>query len=494
MIHLNKKEDVTIKYIKRLDKSIKKSNGIYYTKKEICDFLINRYIEFEEKPKILEPGCGCGYFAITLFNKYHKIIPENKMIFENLHLLEKDGDALSELGNILSLNDSSFIESNFLTERNLKMNYYDIIIGNPPYAATLDKEEKEKLKQLYGDIHTGKRYESSIFFTRKAIELLKPGGKLIFILPATFLRIEYYKKIREYIKKACYIYEIIDLRKAFDDVGYETIVLVLIKKGKHINKPRAVSTLTEVISNEAKIKYELNKMEYNFYIQQNIFPLFLNEEDRKIIDKITENTLNLNLIVDNQRGLSINATDKRLINFNGPNLVPLLSGRDIGKYFNKQPNKYLPYSANYKSDIDYQKQEKLMVQNLAYKIVASYDNKGLLCNDTINTLVLKKGGFRLKYILAIINSNLMNYFFQNVVTNRAKLNIHLDMPYLGNIPIKKASLDEQKKIEKMVDELISTPSSEIRDKIEQHIFDLYCISNKEIIHIENSYIKGKKNI
>jgi len=50
------------------------------------------------------------------------------------------------------------------------------------------------------------------------------------------------------------------------------------------------------------------------------------------------------------------------------------------------------------------------------------------------------------YLLAILNSNLARVFIRDVVFARSKLTMDLDEPYLGQLPIKATSSENQMKI------------------------------------------------
>jgi hypothetical protein len=94
--------------------------------------------------------------------------------------------------------------------------------------------------------------------------------------------------------------------------------------------------------------------------------------------------------------------------------------------------------------------------------------------------------------LAIINSKIMIFYLQNVITNRARLNIHLDSPYVGEIPIKKLPKNEQEQIKKDVDDLIFNKNNNARILIERKINEIYGID--ENFDFERYSIFGKANI
>ena len=116
---------------------------------------------------------------------------------------------------------------------------------------------------------------------------------------------------------------------------------------------------------------------------------------------------------------------------------------------------------------------------MAYRIVATYDESHMAL-DTLNTLTLDDVNFDYRYILAILNSQLMNFYFRYMISNKAALNIHLDSPYLGEIPIRKNQRYENKIIKLVNVELESNgENKEILNEINNNIYEIYDISPEE---------------
>lgn len=98
--------------------------------------------------------------------------------------------------------------------------------------------------------------------------------------------------------------------------------------------------------------------------------------------------------------------------------------------------------------------EKILIQrirNLSLKkrIVATYDNEKYLCTNTLRIGYLKNESFNLKFILSILNSNLINFIFLKRFLNKDIYSFQLQQ-----IPIPKISSSQQQpfieKAEKML--------------------------------------------
>ena len=131
----------------------------------------------------------------------------------------------------------------------------------------------------------------------------------------------------------------------------------------------------------------------------------------------------------------------------------------------------------------------------SYRVVATDDADGHLISDTINTLFVDEERFPRHYVLGIINSNLMTYYFQMVLTNRAKLNVHMDHPYLGKLPIKETTSDSQNKVVGWVKKLLKEPDNEsVREEVEADVFRIYGLDEDEQERVRSWPIFGLRNL
>jgi adenine-specific DNA-methyltransferase len=114
---------------------------------------------------------------------------------------------------------------------------FDLIIGNPPYGIIGDAshypihvltERKAAYKQR---CHTWKgKYNLYGAFMERAVELLKPGGKLVFIIPATWLVLDDFTRLRQYLAESGKI-SVYYLGRAFPKRNVKAVVLRLEQGG-----------------------------------------------------------------------------------------------------------------------------------------------------------------------------------------------------------------------------------------------------------------------
>jgi len=206
----------------------KKILGQFFTPRKIAEFMsligLNNNIF-----KVLDPALGGGIFFSNL----------NKICSHRLSYtaIEKDPLCLAmakiNLSRLSDL-DIKYINIDFLE---YEENGYDLIIANPPYIRFHDISDREITisnieKQINIKLSRLINYYALFFF--KAGNLLKEGGKLVFITPSEFLNANYGKSLKEFFKKNFEIEAIITFGNGslvFEDNLSTACITILTKKG-----------------------------------------------------------------------------------------------------------------------------------------------------------------------------------------------------------------------------------------------------------------------
>jgi type I restriction-modification system DNA methylase subunit len=118
----------------------------------------------------------------------------------------------------------------------LKNDGFDVVIGNPPYVDSKAIEPRER--EYFHDTRGGrqlpfptayKKTDLYVLFIELGLRLLKPGGRLAFIIPDRFLYSPYGTKLRQLILDSCAVEEIVDLTsiRVFPHQSVWNVILVL---------------------------------------------------------------------------------------------------------------------------------------------------------------------------------------------------------------------------------------------------------------------------
>jgi len=110
---------------------------------------------------------------------------------------------------------------------------FDAVIGNPPYLRIqeLGRDVAEYCRQRY-DTTTGS-FDAYVPFIERGVSLLRAHGRLGFIVPSTFLKLEYGTRLRACFAERCLVEEIIDFGHAqvFEAATNYTCIVVLEREG-----------------------------------------------------------------------------------------------------------------------------------------------------------------------------------------------------------------------------------------------------------------------
>ncbi|OGE19678.1 hypothetical protein A3D83_02235 [Candidatus Daviesbacteria bacterium RIFCSPHIGHO2_02_FULL_41_10] len=550
------------------DAKKRKEQGIYYTPAFIVDYIVRnalkpvldkcRSIDDLKKIKVLDPACGSGSFlikALELINEKYKDfknagdeLTKIQILKENIYGVDLDEQAveIARLNLLLSTletkmklpkldknirNGNSLISGsdeelqkyfgkNFRDKKPFnweeefsevfEQGGFDVIIGNPPYVFGgnygIENLDKEYFKSNF--ISGNGKINLFTLFIEKSLKLLKNEGLLSFIIPNTFLRVTSYEKMREYVLKNSCIKQIVDLgTDIFEGAVTSSIIILFEKQLKNI-----ADNAIEIKSGLNGKPLEVRQREFNR--RSFVFSLNNNPKELQILSKLEVDTTPLgNLCSELIFGVVITKNRNELVsNVQHPGFKPFLEGKDISRYHIRPVKKYLDYTPSKihrpRTTKIFESKEKLLIQRITggdTPLKVAYDNKQFYNKESINNLILKNNvSYSIKYILGILNSKLINWFYKTRFTNASILTVNISKEYLAQIPIKEASNIVQRSITAFADKMlllnnallteaensnkwheIKTEIERTNTKIDEEVYKLYCLTPEEIAIVGN---------
>lgn len=172
------------------------AGGAFYTPTHVARFVIEALRglsggSFPADAKFLEPSCGSGVFIEHL--------PRDSEVTA-LELDETSAKVTS-----LLYPGANVIQGDAF--RHALRDYYDYVIGNPPYGVSIDiaaedvPDEFVTLSKKKGGRLGGK---SECAFIEFAIKAAKPGGYIAFVLPLGLNYANYAEKVRRLLYETCW--------------------------------------------------------------------------------------------------------------------------------------------------------------------------------------------------------------------------------------------------------------------------------------------------
>ncbi|MDI6718051.1 MAG: TaqI-like C-terminal specificity domain-containing protein [Methanomicrobiales archaeon] len=504
---------------------------------------------------VLDPACGAGSFlraaAAVLEGRYRELAEEDEIdvhraIMErHLYGVDLDPEAVEVARRILLLraaaagSDTAAFPRNIrpgnaLVERSLEgavrpfrwedefpavlaRGGFDVIVGNPPWvsfglrgAERCGQAVDAYLRSAYPN---SAEYKLSVYalFVERAIRLLRDGGICGFIVPDSFLLGRYFSKLRRHLLDTVRIREIVLVLEDFWREGNagRSVVIVFEKE-----PDAAARDANEIALSCCAAPGDLGRTNAAAFrhrqgdyrsLPRTRFRLCFSERNRDLLRRIERGSVPLSGIVSIHTGVrsrigqrSIVAAEKR-----GETWRPgLVSGSEIGRYRLRYSGHFLNidpallWSGGW--DPAVVSREKLLVRQTGDALHAAYDPDGYYHLNNCHAIVLKGGGYLLKYILAILNSRMMNRYYQLVSLERGRAFAQVDMDMLGELPIHPAPLPVQREIAALADRAIaslkegdgraSPEAQAVLDEVDRAVCRLYDLTDEQIRLVEGAFM------
>ena len=378
---------------------------------------------------------------------------------------------------------------------------FDVIIGNPPYGANLDEPSKNFFQKNYKDVIT--RYLNTYnFFIKKAITLLNNGGYLSFILPNTLLFQLEDCNTRSFLLKNCRIVKIINLGDGvFDTAEVPTCILIIQKVSSmaefygyaDLRKYRKVDLIFEQYVKKYNLKYVLNNKNKIFGLDDSFDCITKTIQNNVINMAEISQTISQGIITGGNAIYILNDEQINTMSIEKELIKPILMGGDILKYFisanrnniiylNKSTDitkypKTLEYLEQYKVQLSKKREtkkgilpywslwwartddlfvgKKILIRQTGDKLIASYCDKDYYALNSLLVLKLKNDAeFFYKYILALINSKFMQYYYENITQENGRVFAEVKPVNIKQLPIPNVSKKEQQSLAEKAEKMI----------------------------------------
>ncbi len=470
-------------------KTHRKEQGVYYTpsyiveyivKNTVCEYIKTHTPEEIKKVRILDPACGSGSFLIRAYKELENYWKKNsdfaqltldseefyskkvEILKNNIFGVDLDPKAveIAQLNLLLQISEkkqrlpllqnnikvgNSLIDDPSISDRAFKWEEqfpdvmkeggFDIIIGNPPYFKIFESDPINKTDD-YNEIRSGMMNASAIFINR-SLKLVRKDGYIGMIVPKMLSFTDSWDKIRYIILANYKFLNVIDCGKAFKDVLLEQIIFIL-KKNRPLDNDKIV--IGELDNRSIR---ETAKVLQSICLKENKIPLEPNPIAYEIKSKMESANRRLGDIADIILGLGIQGID---VFFDGPskNGEKVLRGDDIQRYVIRGCKYYSPDNPEikkYARTIEQFKKPHIVVQRIVahirdhIKITAALDKEGLFSFNTVTNIFVKSKEFSNEFILALLNSNIVQYYTYKFIYSNAIRSMDFYKAYAKNIPI-----------------------------------------------------------
>ncbi len=384
-----------------------------------------------------------------------KLRDQDKALREQIAaVLQRNGwgtDTANKLANWdpYNLNDSAgFFDPEWMFDIS---DGFDIVIGNPPYvsANNMSLQDRQLLNKSSEYLALTGKWDLYIAFTEKSLKLLSKAGVFTFIIPFGVLNQPFAEAIRKIILENFKILSIVDLHneKIFENATVPSCIPVIQNKTEHEYN----LNILEFRESQFHVKYCINIQKY-YNAEQYMFRTEDLNKFSEVLNNIKKDSNKLESYFYTSTGAEIHGKEKRSedgstvsgrskfdVLYRTPSdaLKPYIEGSAIvkskdGRYSYPKIDTWLDYSnpekmrsSKFRELFD---SEKIIIRRSSglLRILAIHDQEKIYTSEkcilVINKCDLPKDhkqysptkNLELKYLLAILNSKLMDFYYASV--------------------------------------------------------------------------------
>lgn len=416
------------------DRQRHRKTGRYYTVDRVVAYLVDRVLgQLPPGSRVLDPSAGSGAFVKALTDRGVDAwgIDTDP---EALELCRRRapgarlirGDALS--GDVPG--------------------EFDGVVGNPPYIASglrgaraIDPERQAFLKERYPEAAQYKLNTYPIFIQR-ALELVRTGGIVGYILPDSLLTGRYFTRLRRLLAEQTELLEVTLIREDFWPHGRvgQSILLIFRKQSPapgHRVVVKVCDKLGEVSAAGTLIAQgELGRGPASRW------SLVTCADDRELLGLVEACPARLGEVAESYSGLIGRNGQQSLLAGKEPGggLVGRLlrSGREIDRYAVNWSGEHVrldPHLIKSGGKLPYYRDPKLLLRQTADTVRAVFDDQGFFCLNNIHLLRPRRAGIDLHYILAVMNSRLIERYYRLIAMETGRLYAQVDLDLLEEVPL-----------------------------------------------------------
>ena len=392
---------------------------------------------------------------------------------------------------------------------------FDVVIGNPPYAKgeRLNTTLRKHLRENYG--WAGDLYDYFIF---AGFNLVSEKGIFSYIANDSYVALPTKRRIRELFLKNRLLHLVKAPAQTFEASIY-TAIFILLKCG--------VDSSYAYMSGEMNFpdfQYHSNgAVEYTTIHKMPDQKFLLNGKNSWVLRLMTFDNMEKFCRVLDTGIHSGNVRNKIFFKENSRKRHRLLQGRQIQRFalqWNSPTANYKfcevgyeplpipgigrggkPSSRNeywhFCGDIaNHHQPERLLMRQTDDDLIVAYHSEKeagrFYTDNTLFTILLNSQKTNLKYLLALFNSQLLNFVYHFISQEQGKSQAQVKISVVNKLPVVVPAEKQQRPIIALVDEILSAKASnpdedtaELEKEINKRVYELYNLTSEEIRIVED---------
>lgn len=315
---------------------------------------------------------------------------------------------------------------------------FDVVIGNPPYVLLQNTNITPKVKDLLLSSYYVAQYKVDLYhlFYEKGLEIIKKGGILSYITPIAFLKNTHNNKLRQKLVSESSIQTIIRFFIPVFDASVDNTIFICRKGRTANNTVRYIdikNDINEIIDNKFSGFYNqelANSPDYSLALDVDV--------DNHILSKIRQNS-HLNDFAKSYFG--IQTFDRSVFVSNAKlddNYMPVIDGTNIKRYALAPHTEYVnftPEAIKSGGNPNVYSCDRIVIRQIGIYPEGCICPSGLYTLNTIYNLYLWNNKLSLEYLLGLINSTLLHYYWILTYSDSKKTFPKIKKAPLDSMPI-----------------------------------------------------------
>lgn len=500
-----------VTYTKTCRGKVQKKKGQYFTPEEVVTYIVDSVlnaVDVPEESRFLDPACGSGQFLLILFRHLldlhlrngkpkeeaiHYIINNQLTGFDidpiAVDISKANLSLISGIDkNNINIHHKDFLfHQNLLDENNNEVtDQWDVILGNPPWGSTLTNEKKKFALNYFSSARSG--INTFTLFIERAIDYVSETGTIAFLIPEAYLNIKAHRKSRELVLNYCQIKELTIWGEQFKGVFAPSISIILSRENNLQRRNSNVVQIRNDFSISEKTATVIPQAAYH-RTHENIFNINYTRKCVNILSIIEEQ--DCFYLKDNSRfylGIVTGNNQKHISSVQSDKFPdPILLGKDLEQYRINFSNNYFKYNKENLQQVApdhlYKIKNKILYKFIGKRLTFALDHQGYYSLNNINGFIPEKNPLSNQILVSLLNSDLMQYYYENSFFTLKVLRGNLE-----KLPLMRIKKDNQGKLQKLAEQISYTSGDarfNMRENIEDIIFSEYKIKDREAYIISN---------
>ena len=326
---------------------------------------------------------------------------------------------------------------------------FDAVIGNPPYVRSQAMNEQEK--RYYATNFDAAAYQPDLFafFVEQGVRLLGGRGRLGYILPNGLLTNTYYSELRRYLLENTALEVVVDLKDGvFQGASVDTSIFILRNASGRETSESTVHIGEHPARLHESVKTPVNSVpqEIFFGIPDHALNTDLNPVSAALTKRMQERSVPCSSFLDAKAGMKVRknfvADDKST-----PDHKPFLLGSNVEPFRTQWRGRWVHYDKSleerysnqaFRDEEIFLAAEKLLVRQVMgrERIYATLDQSQFYVDQSLYILLPKGSGPDLRYLLGLLASKLMAYYFGHTLADRKRTFPKIKAAQIKQLPIR----------------------------------------------------------